>query len=388
MGVRFRLEEPRLSPQVLDDQGVGVLHERPGRQGELVREFPGAVHRLHERQPLVLAQLVVLLAEGGGDVDDSGALLHGHEVRPHHPVGLLRVGQSVQGPISEPHQLSPPELPHHLGPLPQHGGKPRIGQDQPLAVMGHFHVGGIWVHRQGHVGRQGPGGGGPHQEGPLRGIGQGHEHEHGWVLHVAVPLGHLMGGEGGAAAGTVGQDLMALIKEPLLVDPLQLPPQGLDVLVLVGDVGMRKVYPEPHPPDHVLPSLDVLVHRGLASFYELLQPVAFDLGLGLDAEFLFHLQLHREAVAIPARLAPDEIAPHGLVAGEQVLVDAGQKVPEVGPAIGRGRALVEHVTRPPFPLVYGALERVVSLPELEHRLLPAARVTLQLVESHLLLLLP
>ena len=242
--------------------------------------------------------------------------------------------------------------------------------------MLHLHVGGGRVHSQGHVCRERPGGGGPNEKRLVRFFDQGHEHEHRWILHVSVPLRYLVGGEGRPAPGTVGQDLVPPIEKPLLMDLLQPPPNGLDVVVRVGDVGLRKIDPKPHAPDHVLPGFDVLMHRSLAFFYKLLQSVALDLGLGLDAEFPFHLELHRQPMAVPTRLAGHEVPAHGLVAREQVLVNAWEQVSEVGAAVRCGWSLVEHKLGAALSTLKGAFKDAPFLPKRQYRLLTTARIAL------------
>src|SRR5947208_15616316 len=61
-----------------------------------------------------------------------------------------------------------------------------------------------------------------------------------------------------------------------------------------------------------------------------------------DAELALDLDLHRQAVAVPAALALHRVPAHGLVAGEQVLEHTGEDVVRAGTAVRGGRALVEH----------------------------------------------
>ena len=60
-----------------------------------------------------------------------------------------------------------------------------------------------------------------------------------------------------------------------------------------------------------------------------------------DAEFLFGLDLGRQAVAVPAEAPLDPAAAHGLVARDGVLDEAGQQVAVVRQAVGERRAVVE-----------------------------------------------
>src|SRR5690606_30826260 len=89
------------------------------------------------------------------------------------------------------------------------------------------------------------------------------------------------------------------------------------------------------------PVLDVAAHRLAAALVERLDAVGLDLGLAVEPELLLDLELHRQAVAVPAALAGHVAPPHRLEAGEDVLEDAGPHVVEAGPAVGGRGPLVE-----------------------------------------------
>ena len=72
-------------------------------------------------------------------------------------------------------------------------------------------------------------------------------------------------------------------------------------------------------------------------------PIADDLGLVLDAELAFGLDLGGQPVGVPAEAALDPVAAHGLVARNDVLDVAGEQVPVVRQAVGERRAVVEDV---------------------------------------------
>ncbi len=344
---------PKQAPalgEVLYDERVRVLHEHPGGEGELVGEPSPAIHRLKEGEPLLLAQVVILLPERGGDVDDPRPLVQGHERGRRYLVGIIVPRQTVQGRVVLVEKLVPWEDAEDVRLFPQHCRYPGRSEDQPFPPVHDLRVRGVGVDRHRHVRGERPRGRRPHQQGDIRVIREGHPHEHGGVSHPLVPLGHLVGGERCPAAGAVGQDLVALGEEAAGMDLPELPPQGLDVVIVVGDVGVFEVDPEPHAPDHLFPGPDVGPHRALALGDELLHPVALDLGLGADPKLLLHLELHGKAVAIPPRLPADVAAAHRVVAGEQVLLEPGEEVPDVGIAVGRGGAFVEHVPGAAHPL--------------------------------------
>ena len=90
------------------------------------------------------------------------------------------------------------------------------------------------------------------------------QHERGGFLHILVALRHFVAGQGGAAAGAVGRDLVAQIQQALFINLLQAPPFGLDIIVLVGDVGMLHIRPVADPVGHFLPLVLILPDAFLA----------------------------------------------------------------------------------------------------------------------------
>ena len=179
-----------------------------------------------------------------------------------------------------------------------------------------------------------------------------------------------MGGEGGAAAGAVGHDLVALIEESLVVDGLESPPLGLDVAVVIGHVGVVHVHPVAHPVGHVRPLGGIFPYGLLAALDEGLHAVLLDLLLAVQAQLLLHLQLHGQAVGVPTGLAKHVVALHGPVAGDDVLDAPGQHVADVGLAVGRGGAVEDGVGGGALAELHALLEHMVFLPEGQDLLLP------------------
>ena len=79
-------------------------------------------------------------------------------------------------------------------------------------------------------------------------------------------------------------------------------------------------------------------------------------GLGQQGSKL-RLDLGGQAVAVPAEAPLHPLAPHGLVAGDDVLDVAGQEVAVVGEAVGERRAVVEDVLVVVRPLVEKIVKR-------------------------------
>ena len=66
-----------------------------------------------------------------------------------------------------------------------------------------------------------------------------------------------------------------------------------------------------------------------------------DLETSRDAEFLFRLQLGRQAMAIPAETTINDLAAHRLIARHQVLHEAGNEMAVMRQAVGEGRSVIE-----------------------------------------------
>ncbi len=117
-------------------------------------------------------------------------------------------------------------------------------------------------------------------------------------------------------------------------------------------------------------------HRLAALGVELGDAVRLDVLLAVEAQFLLDGQLDRQAVAVPAGLAADVVAPHGAEAGEDVLEDAGLDVVGTGHAVGGGRTLVEHPLGASLGLFQSLFEDLALAPEVEHLVLKGGQVDL------------
>ena len=117
-----------------------------------------------------------------------------------------------------------------------------------------------------------------------------------------------MRAEAGAGSGRVGLDGIAFIKQTFVVQVFQQEPQGLDIVVGEGDVGVVEVEPVTHLAIEVVPHILVFHHLLAASAVVVVDAdLRADVFLG-DAEFLLHAEFHRQAVGVPASLADDMLA--------------------------------------------------------------------------------
>ncbi len=234
-------------------------------------------------------------------------------------------------------------------------------------VLGHP-IDEIRVHRHPGVSRHRPGGGRPGEEmeprrrrpGPARlgreGLARAHRKEHPdrRILDVLVVLRHLVRRERGAAAGAVGLALVALVEEPLVVELAERRPDRLDVLVRVGEVGVVEIDPVAEALGHRAPLPLVGHHRVEAGAVEggdrgraVAGDELLDVLLAGEAQPLLDLDLDRQPVGVPTRLARDELAAHGLEAREEVLDDARDDVTDVRRVVG-GRRPLEEDGRAPY----------------------------------------
>ena len=145
------------------------------------------------------------------------------------------------------------------------------------------------------------------------------------ILHVAVAtrLVQFVRREASSCGRRIGLNGVALVEQSFLIELLQQPPQRLDVLVIVGDVGIVQVYEIAHLLCQLAPLLRV-GHHVLATLLVVVlrrdetgRLRVVDVGLG-NAQSLLHTQLHGQAVGVPTGLALHLEALHGAVAVEGI----------------------------------------------------------------------
>ena len=375
VGEGHRGEQQAPFLQILQDQGIRILDEGAGP----VRSFhePAlGVHQVHEGQPVLPAYPVVVLAVGRRDVHDAGAVLHGNVVVAYHEPGLLvRLLEPEQGFVFHSLQALAGELLQDLNlPVTKDLLRQGPGHDVGLALSLQPAVGVLRVHAQGQVAGQGPGGGGPGQQVGILLSLHLEADEGGGFLHVLVSLGYLVAAQGGAAAGAVRHDLVALVQHALLVDLLQAPPFGLDIVVVIGDVGMLHVDPVAHLVAHLLPFMQVFPYAFLAFRDKGLDAVFLDLGLSVQPQALLHLQLDRQAVGVPSGDAQGALPLHRLIPRDQILDHPGFDMADMRLSVGRGRSVEKGELRIPVPQVEGFADDVLFLPHPGHFPLPGNKI--------------
>ena len=119
-------------------------------------------------------------------------------------------------------------------------------------------------------------------------------------------------------------------------------PDGLNVLVVEGVVGLIEIDPKPHPLGHRFPVADIAHHRFAAAAGELCYADGlFNFFFVEDPQFFFNLVFDRQTMGIPSGFARHMEALHGFITGIDILETARQDVVDAGFAIGRRRPLIE-----------------------------------------------
>ena len=143
-----------------------------------------------------------------------------------------------------------------------------------------------------------------------------------------------MAAEACTCGGRIGLDGVALVEQVLVVELLEQPPQALDILVVVGDVGVLHVHPVAHLVGKVGPLGGVHHHVLAATAVVVLNGnLGADVFLG-DAQFLLHAEFHGQSVCIPTGLALHLEALHGLETAEGVLQRACQYMVDTRMSVG------------------------------------------------------
>ena len=148
-----------------------------------------------------------------------------------------------------------------------------------------------------------------------------------------------MGAKACTCSGRIGLDGIALVKQTLVIELLEEPPQGLYILVVVGDVGVVEVNEIAHllgeltpfgrKHHHVLTTFLVIIFcRNI-----LVRSLVVNILL-CYAKLFLHTKLHGQTVSVPACLAVNLESLHGLVAVERVLDASSQHMVNAGMSIG------------------------------------------------------
>ena len=184
------------------------------------------------------------------------------------------------------------------------------------------------------------------------------------LFNRLIALCNLVRGKRSTASGAVRNDLKALVEQTLVPDLLKRPPLRLNKVVGVSNVGVFHISPETNCAGEVLPHSLVCPYRLLAMSDEGLKSVCLDLILAVDAKLLFNLKLNGETVSIPACLTKNASTLHGVVSGNHILDYSGKNVADMRLTVcGRG-SIKEGVVFSTLTKLDRLLENALILPEL------------------------
>ena len=218
---RSRLPEHVAPLELLDDQRRGGLHAHAAHHGHVRRELAARVHRLQEREPVLLPRQVVVRAERGRHVHHAAAVVGGHEILGDDDlVRALRVRHPVQRtPVAQSRELRAPELrddlPLRAPLLPEHRDGARFREQQrPVgaAVLADFDVRERRIHGERGVRQQRPRRRRPDDDSPAgrraRSALEIERQVDARIFRVLVALREFVRRERRAAARAVRQDLV------------------------------------------------------------------------------------------------------------------------------------------------------------------------------------
>ena len=352
--------------QVGDDLRIRVLDEFSRGDFALGGETALQIDQAQKRQVVVFAYAGVVFTESGSVVYDACAVFQCDIGIADDSVAAcaVRFCPVIQRFVGNADIFAAELAVHDLvGAFTQNIVQKRFGEDQVLTLPQDLRVGHVRVHAQADVGGKRPGRRGPGEDvGVL--FSQDLEADgDGGLLDPLVALRDLMAGQRRPAARAVRHDFVAVIDQAFVPERLQRPPFRLDVVVVIGDVGIFHVGPVTDAVRHDLPLGEVFPDAFLALPDERLDPVGFDLRFSVDAQKVLHFQFDRQAVRVPAGFAQHIVALHRVVARNDVLERTGQDMADMRFSVGGRRTVIKGKGLSAFAKRDALLEDVVFLPE-------------------------
>ena len=321
---------------------------------------------------------LVVGTEGRGNMDDTCTIFSGDIVaRDDAESAFARVDPRNELFVFDADKVFALEFLHDFGRFLEHGLHQGFGHEDVTRFLGvgmhglQKHIVDIRTDAEGSVARQGPRCGRPRNS-VCRAVTlwqprirfQFEQRHTSQILHVAVAAGHvqLVRAEAGARSRGVGLDGVALIEQTFVVQVFEQEPQGLDVVVGEGDVGVVEVDPITHLTSEVVPHVLVFHHLLAAGAVVVVnRNLLADVFLG-DAKFLLYAEFDGQAMGVPTGLADDMLAFQGLVAAHHILDGAGHHMVDAWGAIGTRWAFEEHEGIVLVAVVKALLESVVLFP--------------------------
>ena len=200
--MRVRVQQRSGLPQniapleLLDDEGIGGLHEPSAHDGHVGGKLAARVHRLNEREPVSLARRVVIGAERRRHVHDAGAIIRRNEIlaNDHAVVTLDAIERDpIEWALVARSDERGPGEPSHRVPsvavvLTEHARRAGLGEnDRPIrsGALPELDVDELGVHGERDVGNEGPGSGGPDED-ASSGIPKVQRNVYARITHILV----------------------------------------------------------------------------------------------------------------------------------------------------------------------------------------------------------
>ena len=182
-------------------------------------------------------------------------------------------------------------------------------------------------------------------------------------LHVFIALGYFLCGKRGSAARAVRHDLKALVKQALIPDLFKRPPLGLNKVIMIGNIWVFHISPEPYRSGEIFPHTLVFPYAFLTFVDEWLQAIFFNLIFSIQAQRFFYFQFYRQPMGIPSCLARHLISLHRAVSWNHILDNASEHMADMRLAVGCGRAVIEHIDIIAITLFHALFKDAIFFPE-------------------------
>ena len=138
---------------------------------------------------------------------------------------------------------------------------------------------------------------------------------------------------------------IALVEIAFLIEFLEQVPQGLDILVVVGDIRVLEVHPVAHLLSEVGPLRRIFHYFAAASGVVLIHRYLFSDILFGDTEHLLYAQFDGQTVGVPAGLSAHLKALHSLETAEGIFDGTRHNMVDTRHTVRRRRTFEEQELR-------------------------------------------
>src|SRR5688572_2685291 len=172
--------------------------------------------------------------------------------------------------------------------------------------------------------------------------------------------------EGRTTAWTIRYDFISLEEQVLIPEIFQDPPDRLDIVISISDIGVVKINPERDSVGELFPILNVREYRLATKLVKFIYAVFLDLMFAVETELLFNFNLNWQTMRIPATAARNVIATHGFIAREHILEDARQHMMHARFSVGGWRAFIKNIFGRALAMFNGLPEDLGVFPKFQH----------------------